>query len=459
MQFEFCRQVRLVCALVVTSLFNLSPTSVRGGESWPSFHNGGNTSVQCKNLPEIWSPERGVAWVAALPGYGQSAPVVWKGRVYVTAISGDNKEHCHVLAFEAETGKLIWKRKLTATVQVKNSYMVSRAASTPLVDENGLYVLFESGDLRTFTHEGKPRWELALFDSGEKAFQNGHGYGSSPAQTEEAVIVLVDHRGPSYLLAVSKKTGKPLWKTARSSRSSWSSPQVTRVGEQEQIIVSSTGSVDGYDAKTGKQIWSHQGLSGNTIPSVTVQGELVFVGAAISQRQPDAEKATASNCCLRITPESKHGHQVLWKAKKALCHYVSPLVHRGHVYYVNKVGAVHCLDVRTGKQLNVKRMAGPCWAQPIGCGDHVYLFHKNGETTVFREGPKMEVIVSNHLWNKNAPPLPGRGYDYAPQGPDDTRPAKPARHYLDPLVYGVAAVDGAFFVRIGTHLYCASSKR
>jgi outer membrane protein assembly factor BamB len=423
-----------------------------GGDSWTSLHNGGNTSVVADKLPVEWSPERGVAWSVGLPGYGQSAPVVWGGQVYVTAIDGDNKESCFVQAYDAKTGKRLWEHKFAATVRVRNSYMTSRAAPTPVVDRDGVYALFESGDLVALTHAGKQRWAVTLFDDGERKFDNAHGYGASPAQTTAAVVVAVDHKGPSYLLALSKETGKPLWKTERKSRSSWTSPQVARVGGREQVVISSAGTVDGYDAETGKQVWSHQGLSGNNIPSVTVRGDRVYVGAGISQREKDADSAAASNCCLRITPESKDGCEVLWKAKNAVCHYVSPLVHCDHAYYVNQAGVLHCLDAQTGKEVYAERTAGPCWAQPIASGDHIYLFHKDGTTTVVKTGARFEEVRTNRLWNGDAPPLPGRSYEYEPQGPKDPRPRKPEAHYQDPIVYGVAAVDGAFFVRVGTAL-------
>jgi outer membrane protein assembly factor BamB len=270
-----------------------------GGETWPSLHNGGNTSINAR-LPLVWSPEKGIAWSAALPGYGQSAPVVWGGRVYVTAVEGDNKETYFVHAYDARTGRRAWEHRVPASVKTKTSYMVSRAAPTPVVDRDGVYALFESGDLHALTHDGKKRWAVALFDA-ERKFENTHGYGASPTQTSKAVVVLVDHRGPSYLLALSKETGKPLWKTERKSRSSWTSPQSTRVG-QEQVIVSSSGTVDGYDAQTGKLLWSHTGLSGNGIPSVTVQGDRVYVGASFGQQEKNGEAIAASNCCLRITP-------------------------------------------------------------------------------------------------------------------------------------------------------------
>jgi outer membrane protein assembly factor BamB len=429
------------------------PAPGRGGDTWPSLHNGGNTSISAANLPVEWSPDRGVAWAVELPGYGQSAPVVWDGQVYVTAIDGDHKETCYVHAYDAKTGRRLWEHRFAATVRVRNSYMTSRAAPTPVADRDGVYALFESGDLHALTHAGKKRWAVTLFDNAERKFDNAHGYGASPTQTARAVVVLVDHRGPSYLLALAKETGEPLWKTERKSRSSWTSPQVTRVDGREQVVVSSSGTVDGYDAETGKQLWSHTGLSGNNIPSVTVQGDRVYVGAGISQREKDESSAAASNVCLRITPDAKAGVEVAWQPKKAVCHYVSPLVHRGYAYYLNQAGVLSCLDAATGKEVYAERTGGPCWAQPIAAGDHIYLFHKDGVATVLKAGPRFEIVARNRLWKEESPPRPRRSYEYEPQGPNDTRPRKPEAHYQDPIVYGVAAVDGAFFGRLGTHLY------
>src|SRR5262245_59467503 len=142
------------CNLVFLLLVALG----QAGDSWTSLHNGGDTSMEASNLPVEWSPARGVAWSAALPGYGQSAPVVWAGQVYVTAIDGDSKEWCFVRAHDARTGRLVWEHRFPATVRVRNSYMVSRAAPTPVVDRDGVYALFESGDLHALTHAGKKRW-------------------------------------------------------------------------------------------------------------------------------------------------------------------------------------------------------------------------------------------------------------------------------------------------------------
>jgi outer membrane protein assembly factor BamB len=452
-------RLHCVCHTLVRGMLPglVGAATAMAGDSWPAFHNGGNTSVEAKNLPAHWSPEHGSAWKVELPGYGQSSPVVWKDRVYVTSIQGDEKELCLLFAVDLATGKIVWQREFPSSVRLKYAEMVSRAAPTPLIDANGIYVFFESGDLHALTHDGTPCWHNSLFDAAENAYQNNHGYGASPAQTDDAVIVLVDHKGPSYLLSVAKETGKTLWKTERTSRSSWSSPRVARIGGQDQVVVSSGGSVDGYEAGTGKSLWSYDGINGNTIPSASVVGDLVFVGASQARGGP-SEAAAASNCCLRITPGKEASYEVLWKAEKALCSYVSPLIHRGHAYYVNSVGVLYCLDAATGRQVYAERIeGGSCWAQPIAAGDLIYFFGKKGVTTVVRAGSTFEQVASNRLWPDDAPPQRAVPQEKPAGGDEKARPAGPES--MDPVVYGVAAVDDAFVVRLGTHLFRIGGSR
>lgn len=205
--------------LLLVTLLVIPAVDPLPGQVWPGFRGSGDGCTTAKNLPLKWSPTENLAWKIDLPGYGQSCPVVWKDRVYLTAVDGKEREKGFIMAFDARTGKRLWSHEFAPTQKAKWSYTVSRAAPTPVVDAAGVYAFFEGGDLLALSHEGKLRWSRSLVkDYGE--FQTGHGLGSSPVQTEEAVIVLIDHRGPSYLLAVDKQTGKTLWKTDRESRSS-----------------------------------------------------------------------------------------------------------------------------------------------------------------------------------------------------------------------------------------------
>ncbi|HVL13708.1 MAG TPA: PQQ-binding-like beta-propeller repeat protein, partial [Gemmata sp.] len=325
---------------------------------------------------------------------------MWKDRVFVTAIDGAEKERLFVVAVDANTGKVAWSKEFAASQRGKNNPMMSRAAPTPVVDADAVYCLFESGDLIALTHDGGKLWAKSLVkDHGE--IKNNHGLGSSPAQSERAVFVQVDHAGPSYLLAVDKTTGKDLWKADRPQRTSWASPVVARVGGKPAVVASGGGTLVAYDAATGKEVAVLEGLVGNTIPSPAAWDEYVVVGAGENRMKPDQAASARSNCVVRVAAkDGAASFETVWQGKKAVSHHASPVVHRGHVYLVSKLGVVHCLDLKTGEERYAERLDDEPWATPVAAGDRVYVFGKSGVTTVLKAGPEFEKLASNRLWSK-----------------------------------------------------------
>jgi outer membrane protein assembly factor BamB len=426
-----------------------------GADTWASFHNGGDSRTAARNLPGQWSPERGIAWQAELPGYGQSAPVVWKGTVFVTAVAGPNKEKNRVVALDARSGRPRWQREFASSMPAASTRTVSHAAPTPVVDPTGLTVFFESGDLIGLSLAGEVRWQRSLTrEYGE--FKGGHGLGSSLAVVGGRVIVLVDDPGASYLLAVEAATGKNAWKTGRPARLSWTSPVIARRGDQDEIVVSSNGAAQGYDPATGALRWSLEGLTGNLIPTPGVDGDRVYLGASVSARSAGSgASAVESNCCLQLVEKGgKPAYQVRWRSQKAVCDYASPVAYRDNLYLVNSAGVLFCLDAATGTERYAERLDGPCWATPIAAGGYLYCFGKNGVTTVVRAGPTFEKVASNRLWDPANPPEPSAAFPAGAGAANNPDSGLSDSAYLDPIVYGVAAVDDAFFLRTGTRLYC-----
>ena len=76
------RQLRLLLtAAAVTAATVHLPAA-----NWPQWRGlDGQGISDEKNVPAEWSPTRNVAWKTALPGYGQSQPIVWGSRVFLTA--------------------------------------------------------------------------------------------------------------------------------------------------------------------------------------------------------------------------------------------------------------------------------------------------------------------------------------------------------------------------------------
>ena len=100
-------------------------------------------------------------------------------------------------------------------------------------------------------------------------------------------------------------------------------------------------------------------------------------------------------------------------------------------------------------------MEEACWAQPIACEDRLYFFGKSGVTKIIKAGAEYELLVENQLWDAKSPPLPANFKNYEATESPATKSATETAdgNSLDPVVYGVAAVDTAFFVRLGSHLF------
>ena len=388
-------------SLVFLSLLAANPAGEDAG-NWSSFRNGGVSTATGTNYPTKWSAEQGIAWQKELPGYGQSTPIVWNGVVYVLVVEGPMKEVGAILALDSTTGEQKWRVQVDTTQHQHSNYAVSRAAPTPVADANGVYAFFEGGNLVAASHDGKLLWQRSLVkEYGE--YQNHHGLGSSPAQGESALFINCQHDGPSYLVAVSKATGENLWKVERKSSKSWSSPVVYRAGDREFVVMSTAGAAHVYDAKTGEIVWSMSDLSGNSVPSPVVAGEYLYLGAARSDFDSDANVAK-SNCCLKAKGDGTF--ELVWRAEKAMCDYASPVVTDKFVYTINRVGVLFCLDRETGKELFAKRLAGGTWSTPVVVGEQLYIFGRDGQTTVLKVGPEYTEVALNPLWDPMSPPAP-----------------------------------------------------
>ena len=107
-----------------------------GGDTWPGFRGDGSGISMAQAMPVRWTPETGIAWRVDVPGYGQSSPVIWHGRVFVTSVEGPQMDRCMVHAFNLDDGTLLWSREFPASQSVENYFRNSRAAPTCVVDED-----------------------------------------------------------------------------------------------------------------------------------------------------------------------------------------------------------------------------------------------------------------------------------------------------------------------------------
>lgn len=443
----------LLAAFALLTLGNFVSAAVPNGPgegNWPGFLGAGASPIDESSIPVEWSPDKNIAWKAKIVGDGQSSPVIWQETVYVTSVTGEMKDQLHISAYDLQSGELKWKKGFDTSFKVESTLYVSRAAPTVVADESGLIAYFESGDVIALGHDGTLRWQRSLSrDYGEP--KNKFGLSASPVQTHDSVVVLVDDEGPSYLVALKKADGEVLWKQDRTSRVSWSSPALVRVGDRELIVVSSAGSVDGYAAESGELLWSQGDLGGNTSSTPMPYGDGLFlVGASAGREGENAALSKKSNLAMQVTiKEGKAEPTVLWRNDTVSPSFGSPMVYQGLAYWVNRVGVVFCLDAKTGEQKFTQRLKQSIWATPLGIGDRVYFFGKDGLTTVMATGPEAKVLAENMLWGEE---------DASPEtkiaAGDSEEQKRGAKMFGGRVQYGVAAVSGSLLIRTGDRLYC-----
>jgi outer membrane protein assembly factor BamB len=101
--------------------------------------------------------------------------------------------------------------------------------------------------------------------------------GSSPALYKDTIVVIWDHEGQSFIIALDKRTGKELWKKDRDEATSWATPLILESNGKPQVITNGTNKIRSYDLATGEIVWESSGMTPNAIPSPVEAEGIVYI--------------------------------------------------------------------------------------------------------------------------------------------------------------------------------------
>lgn len=406
----------------IAALANANTVAAEDG--WTGFQNGGELIAD--SLPDAWDAAgKNLAWKIDIEGYGQSSPVISHDQVFVTFTSGAKKENYHVAAYALKDGAKQWQQDFTNPTPEENNSYVSRAAPTPVVDANGLYVSFEGGVVVALTTDGQIRWQHNLVEK-FGPIKARHGLAASLEQDANHLFVWVEREEKPYVLALNKGTGDVVWNTTGVGSTSWSSPRLLTVAGKQQLLCSASGKIVGYDASSGNRLWEFTDIANNTTCTPIPVGDGLFViGASDGRGEQGAGKTAASNGLIQITPTSDDKFEVgyKWRAEKATCSFGSPIVAASKVWIVNRAGVLYQLDLQTGKQVSAERIsAGSVWATPIATNDRLYLFGQKGLTSIvdLTNAAELTTCTTWEEANEAAPAAMGGAVLYAAATAGDT---------------------------------------
>ena len=373
-----CFSSFLVALLAVLPASPSLPASV-----WPRWRGpmeNGHTAET--GLPVKWT-DSDVAWKTPLPGSGQSSPIIWGDRIFLTAALDQGRERI-VFAVDRKSGKILWQRSAWKGEPEKVHIMNGWASPSCATDGEIVVAFFGRGGIHAYSVDGTPLWSRDL-----GKFESPWGVSACPVIVDDLVIQNCDADVDAYITGLNKRTGETVWKTKRRDHRGWSTPIIVAVGDHRELIVNGHEGVQAYDPKTGQDLWFCKGFNGRGEPTVTPAGDVLCVvnglsGDFYAVKPGGSGDVTATHMAWH-TPR-KDGRDC-----------PSPIVVGKYVFVISMSGIATCYDATDGRAIWKERLTGKFSGSPIAAGGLIYVTSEDGVTYVIRPGDKLDVVAENPL--------------------------------------------------------------
>ncbi len=386
--------------------------------AWPRFRGPhGNGISMYANVPTSWDAATGknIGWRAEVPLPGNSSPIVWNDRVFLT---GADEKRREVYCFDTDSGRLLWQAEVPGTPhstaeppEVMDA--TGFAAPTPVTDGRHVFAIFANGDMAAFDLDGKLAWSRSFGIP-----ENVYGHAASLAMHENLVFVQIDQGyapedEKSRLYALEAATGEIAWEVPRAVPNSWTSPIVVEHDGRWQLITAADPWVIAYAPADGSELWRVKCLRGDCGPSPVLADGLVQIGNEYSRWSAIRADGTGDVTDTHIA----------WTAEDGLPDTCSPLVADDIVMLMPSSSYFTGLDAKTGSMLWEVEFDEYFTSSPSLVGDLVYLFDKEGGSWIGRPTREGCEQVSGGTLG-------------------------------EPCVTSPAFQDGRIFIRGKTHLFC-----
>jgi len=407
--------------------------------NWPGWRGpDGNGHSPEKEVPLRWTTTENVRWKVSLPDEGNSSPIVWGKRVFLTqarekvdwpppGAGGQASAHRRgLMCFDRADGKLLWRKEIVYKEKEPTHPTNPFCSATPVTDGERIIASFGSAGLVCYDLEGKEQWRRDL-----GKLEHIWGNASSPILYGDLAILWCGPGARQFLLAVNKTNGQVVWEhqepggnagaDSKNWVGSWTTPVIAKVAGHDELILCVPEKVKAFDPKSGKELWSCSGLGKlvYTTPVCTADGIIValsgFYGPGLAVRAGGKGDVTAT-------------HRLWHHSQKHPQRIGSPIILGDKVYVVNENGVVQCLDAASGKDLLDKpRLNGVFWGSFASAADRLYVTNKAGDTFVLAAGPQYELLARNALG--------------------------------EPVLASIAVSERELFIRTYKHLWCIGEKK
>lgn len=343
-----------------------------------------------------------VTWKLPLPAYSGSTPIIWGETIFLNIATAHNTGALELWAIDRGTQNVLWKRPIAGENHMERKQNMS--SPSPVTDGQHVWVLTGVGVLKAFDFKGTELWSRNIqADYGR--FGLNWGYASSPLLKGDALYVQVLHGMKTddtpYVLKIDKATGRTVWRVERptdaivESPDSYTTPLWVEHGGRTELIITGGDVVTGHDPATGRELWRADVLNPSNNRNYRIVASPTFAAGLIIA-------PTRNNPMTALRPGGSgdvSSSHVVWQFDRGP-DVPTPVSDGTYLYVVRDGGQVFCLDLKTGAIVyGPERLPpGTYSASPILADGKIYVTtEEEGLTTVFRAGPKFEILSSNSL--------------------------------------------------------------
>jgi outer membrane protein assembly factor BamB len=309
------------------------------GEDWPQWRGPQRNGISAETgWLDVW-PKEGplIAWKAKV-GLGFSSFVVAQGRLFTMGHAAGQDT---VWAFDAATGKVLWKHSYAA--ELGDKYFDGGTTGTPTVAGDHLFVLSRWGD--TFCFEaatGKIVWSKNVQQETSAPIPDW-GFTGAPLVHENLLVLNVGESG----LALDKTTGAIVWQSA-DKNAGYSTPLPVQRGGQWLALIGNGTSYVAVQLRDGKEAWRVRWVTqyGVNAADPILHGDRLFISTGYGKGSALFQLGAGEP-------------QELWKTKRLRTQMNPAVLHQGHLYGTDgdttEKASLKCLEFDSGAEK---------WTQP-----------------------------------------------------------------------------------------------
>jgi len=362
---------------IVTSLVGLLTVTVAVGASaqdWPQWR-GAQRDAKAPGFkaPEVWPKELTQARKVAV-GDGDSTPALAGGKLYVfTRQEGVEIVRC----LDAGSGKELWQASYDALGATGPASRHAGPRSSPTVADGKVLTYGVRGILSCFEAEtGKLLWRRDDFPGVWPRFFTA----SSPVVTDGLVIAQLGGEENGGVVAYALASGAQKWKWTGDGVA-YASPVLVSLGGSRAVVSLTARKIVVIGAADGQLLWEApfvaQRRAYNAATPIVDGQKIIYAGAGRGAKAVKLESSGSTLSATELWSNPDHGPQ-----------FNSPVLVSGRLYGVSQAGDLFCLDAQEGKTLWSAQVGGGGFGSVVAAGSFLLALTPQGDLVVFAPGDK-----------------------------------------------------------------------